>query len=143
MTQPEQRLPPPIDHLQVLALMAEVVNEVGPNFRYFDGRSDTVGCRYVDVGDDGEAKPSCLVARILHRHGVPLTELRRWECTGAHRMHLREGGRRALATRPAASLLAEAQIRQDADQRYGEILDRVKSFARRQGLDIPLNEGGN
>lgn len=76
MTETATILPAPLTYDDAVTLAKAVVAEFGID--YVDLLSDPDGgaevCMYVDHG-----KPSCIVAQILHRHGVPLSELAKWE----------------------------------------------------------------
>jgi hypothetical protein len=63
-------------------LAAEVVAEFGEDYEYPDEhRQAHAGVRMCTYVHDG--KPSCLVAQILHKHGVSMAELALWEFKGA------------------------------------------------------------
>lgn len=110
--------PTPLSFERAIELATEVVAEVGTDYVYpFDrdgeGKAMEV-CVYVDQG-----RPACFVARILHRHGVPVAVLREWEGINAGYMHLtgRLPSGQAIPT-PALTL----------DRRTSLALDSLQSF---------------
>lgn len=109
--------------LQADLYAREVIAEVGPDFVYTKrprgGVANSDQCFYVWDG-----KPDCIVARILVRHGVPISELKRWEDTSANEMcPIADEGRvtdrrselgRGLVTEEAAIFLGLLQLHQDS-----------------------------
>lgn len=127
-------------------LVREVVAEAGADHVYTKRRRNGVEgqCLYVWKG-----QPDCIVARVLHRHGVPVEELRRWEdiaagdmCPIAGRMvtlRRKEVGN-ALATAEAAMFLRRIQFYQDANTPWGVCVEA----GTRETLDYdtPYGIGG-
>ena len=112
-----ENYPAPLGYDRAVELATEVVAEVGEDYIYpFDrdgeGRTDEV-CVYVD-----QNKPACFVAKILHRHGVPIEVLREWEGHNAGYMSrtTMPSGRPA----PTAPLVADLQT--------ANFLDSLQSF---------------
>ncbi|WP_030997529.1 hypothetical protein [Streptomyces sp. NRRL F-5630] len=68
---------------EVMSTLRAVVAE-RPDYVYARPEADNraAACLYVHH-DDGTAKPGCLVGTVLHRLGVPLVELAKWEGEGA------------------------------------------------------------
>lgn len=113
---------PPFDVDTVMQALSEVVAEVGPDYRYWPdhpiGKFADRMCYYVEI--DGTA--GCIVGRVLHRLGIPITELRLWEGAAAFMMRDPVHGKRALLTGAAAQCLSAAQRRQDRNLPWGEAL---------------------
>lgn len=129
-----------LNSLTALRLLDEVVADATPNYRYWttghpghEGRDELEGvCRYVY---DGEA--DCGVARVLHRYGVPIDVLRRWEGYYASEMgpagspgrrHIPTTG--PLVTDEAALILKKFQRSQDNDTPWGKALGAALEEAR-------------
>lgn len=112
--------------LQADKLMREVVAGAGPEFCYTAPKGIGV-CQYVNEG-----KPDCVVGRILHRHGVPLTTLSLWEGATASEMGQRTNrrGLPPLMTEEAAQLLEDLQDRQDARRPWGEAMEHALTAHR-------------
>lgn len=131
-------LPEPITLPQAIHYATEIVEELGPEFVYEADQRNSAGvdCWYVI---NNEA--SCLVARILHRHGVPIAVLLQWEHLNA--MDMGPGGvlptstrtapTRHLFARDAIDFVHDLQIRQDDQQPYGTCLTTALNRARARG----------
>ena len=126
MTVTETAPPPLLTLLEADKLAREVINEAGPDFRYHPHPEVGV-CTYVYRDE-----PDCIVARILHRHGVSISTLKLWEGATASEMERGRGSRgaRALLTPEASRFLDDLQCEQDS----GAIWSLAHSFAVRQHL---------
>lgn len=120
--------------LQADLYAREVVAEAGAFFMYERKPHPTLpnakGCVYVHEG-----KPDCIVARVLARHGVPVSELKRWEDIAAGDMGpmngrvvttLRSEVGGALMTGEAASFLGNLQAHQDGGTAWGFALESAE-----------------
>lgn len=118
-----------ITDMDVVAAMADIVAEVGPDFRYETRRNEVTKlqtCFYVYQG-----KPDCLVGRILHKLGMSLEALQEWEFIGADVMldstTPSESGV-PETTRNAKRLLVRAQFDSDAGTSWSSILLRARQL---------------
>ncbi|MFD3952198.1 hypothetical protein ACFWRC_19505 [Streptomyces albidoflavus] len=106
---------------QVLDVMREVVAEAGEEFVYKSPTGLGI-CLYVHRTFGGGADvPGCLVGQVLHRLGVPLDELSRYEAQLALTMAPKlvdAGENEDLLT----SALNNAQMTQDAGHPWGAAL---------------------
>lgn len=118
-------LPAPITLAEAQAHAEAVVAEAGPEYVYPGANPHDNLCTYVEGG-----KPSCIVARILHRHGVPIQALALWERLNAGDMGPDGVTSKWDATGPTAPLIsAEAlvflgylQVGQDQGETWGGAL---------------------
>ncbi|GLY55310.1 hypothetical protein [Lentzea sp. NBRC 102530] len=105
-------------------LAAELVAEFGEGYVYEPaGPADVGFCKYVH-GD----VPGCIVGHMLHRHGVPLSDLRDFDYNGGG--SLAKGSVISNApdgwfTEEALPFLATLQYEQDMDRCWGEALARA------------------
>jgi len=117
------RFPELIDATSALTALREVVDEMGPEHRYWGPVSDRFheeeDCRYVNEDNT----PDCLVARAAHRLGVPLEELRKYEHRSAiemgpepYRQRPRPEDAIPLFTEKAAQIMWAAQLAQDGNE---------------------------
>lgn len=132
MTETATTLPAPLTYDEAVTLAKAVVAEFGVD--YVDPLSESENgaevCMYVDDG-----KPSCIVAQIMHRHGVPLSELAKWEGLNGFDMGPRGVNtingfdRRRSPTAPlvaddrTARFLGHLQEVQDSNGTWGRALD--------------------
>ncbi|MEV8056544.1 hypothetical protein AB0P37_08455 [Streptomyces antimycoticus] len=77
-------------------------------------------CFYVHRTEDGTKTPGCLVGHALHRLGVPLATLEKWEGTSA--TGVIEGITTLDECASAVQLANEAQMAQDTGQCWSESL---------------------
>ena len=119
---------------QAIEALRAVVAEAGPDHIYRIPKGyDT--CRYVEQDADGQRVPSCGVAKALHRLGVPIEELTKWESLSADSMS-REGdylppavaalGGRTLTTPGAGRVFYAFQSKQDTNYSWGVALVRAE-----------------
>lgn len=125
-------LPEPITLAEAISHAEAIVAEFGEDHVYHLVVDDAFGdCYY--VSDDG--RPDCIVAHILHRHGVPIEALKMWENHNAHEMgpkgltsNRAPAPTRPLVTAEAVPFLSELQGSQDQGSTWG--------LALRRGLDV-------
>lgn len=127
-------LPAPITLAQAMGHAEAIIAEFGPSYVYNRQDEDTCegsgnGCFYVTDNDE----PDCIVAKILHRHGVPIEVLKRWEGFNASDMGPEGTGRRnvtcptpALVTAEAVDFLGLLQCDQDRGVTWGNAYDYAK-----------------
>lgn len=119
-------MPEYLTYDRALVLLREVVAEFGEDYRYPDYPPETIQdpdlgplvsqCFYVR-----DAGPSCIVARVFHRAGVPIEDLRGVEAWTPVDVRQRPQFAR-WADQAARRLLFEVQDRQDAGQEWGRAL---------------------
>lgn len=135
---PADTLPPPLTLRQAVLHAEAIVAELGRDFVYERTASmyGAKGCWYV-----AKDKPSCLVGRILHRHGVSVETLALWEGVNARDMgpnglchSRRRQPTRHLLEGPAVTYLDALQSAQDNSVRYGKALDEARVWAMAEGL---------
>lgn len=109
--------PPPLDRETALGLLGAVVAE-WPDYTYTPVAAldvdDLPRCVYLHRG-----APSCVVGRVLARHGWPLEALAPLDDedgTGAHQLP------DAMADAEARELLSRAQIKQDDGRPWSDAL---------------------
>lgn len=124
MTVAETAPPPPLTLLEADRLAREIIDEVGPDYRYTIHPGIGV-CQYVYEGE-----PDCIVGRILHRHGVSIATLRKWEGSTAAEMCRVYQGTQPLLTMEASQFLDDLQGEQDGGATWGS----AYSFAVRKHL---------
>jgi len=106
-------------------IAAEVVAEFGEDYVYPEEHkaqcinSEEPACMYVHDG-----KPSCLVAQILVRFGVPVSLLMFWENRGAYVVSQEV----TECEDQVASFLSVLQGRQDGGVSWGEALKVANRF---------------
>lgn len=108
----------------VLSTMEEVVAEFGEDYVYVepgDPEDDSYGCLYAHEGG-----PSCLIAHVLTRLDVPLSELAEYEGNSA--IYLAED--LLGLSNSVANVLQAAQSEQDTGGTWGEALDYARDVAR-------------
>lgn len=120
----DAKYPALLDADQAIVLLREVVAEFGENYIYIKPAGTQV-CVYVHEAGE-EQVPGCIVAQVLHRHGVPMNVLSQYEGLGA--VQLGDGGsliRRGLQpllTGAAGAVLSQAQWAQDSFRTWGVAL---------------------
>lgn len=122
----------------VLRVMREVVAEFGEDYVYQPPAGST--CVYVHLDEDGEACPSCIVAQVLHRLGVPLEAFE--EGLAAHAMVDQLNNQGWGITYQAAVALSEAQRIQDAVTNIpAPVIDCTWGAAYREAADLAETTG--
>ena len=117
---------------QAIEALRAVVAEAGPDHIYRIPQGART-CRYVEQ-TDGLPVPSCGVAKVLHRLGVPLEELSKWEGVSTDTMQWPTGDRMVpveaqargvtqLLTAGAATVLQAFQSKQDVNHSWGVALE--------------------
>jgi len=105
-------------------IAAQVVAEFGADYIYPEKQKaeDSLGFRTCVYVHDG--KPSCLVAQILVRHGVPVEQLMLWEDKSAYGVV--HEVTKCEVTVP--SFLSALQRRQDRGQTWGQALKNANEI---------------
>jgi hypothetical protein len=102
-----------------------IIEEVGEDFVYVPPGG--LLCMYV-----WEYKPSCVIGKILHRLGVPLSELSGCEYQSVIRIpSILEDSPSIAAlgfTIRDWEFLRLIQVRQDEEERYGDILEFARDY---------------
>ncbi len=143
----------PIELDEAIQHASAIVAEVGDEFRYGDDEGiDLLNpsggeCMYVR-----DERPSCMVARILHRHGVPLNVLSTYEEVTAKYMSAawpsptsspewksRLNQLPILATPDAAGFLELIQYAQDSREEWRAALNSAVEIV--QGTSTTRQEG--
>lgn len=115
-----------IDIKTVVNVADAVVDEVGTDYRY---QHDPTGerCTYVR-----NSAPSCLVAVILNRIGVPVEQLDHWDGTREQAIrsipHFREADPNVI------NFLSAAQLHQDNDGTWADAIAIAKIMFRKHLL---------
>lgn len=128
----DAKYPALLDADRAIVLLREVVAEFGKNHVYTK-RDGSEVCAYVH-GDADELVPGCIVAQVLHRHGVPMNVLSQYEGLGAVQLgdsnHLVRRGVQPLLTEAAGIVLSRAQWAQDSLMTWGTALrEAEKTYA--------------
>lgn len=106
---------------KAIALLEECVAEKGAAFIY--ERPQGNACAFVDKG-----VPSCLVGHALHKAGITLAALRRFDKVGGNIECLVNDGSIALPE-VATSIFQRAQELQDDGWTWGKALNEAKVVA--------------
>lgn len=96
-----------------------IVAEVGDEYRYefLDG---TTACKYV-LND----QPACLVARILHRIGMPIEQLQYWDADRMPAFKMNSHAK-AITNPDVFAFLASAQDEQDDGETWADAIKVAK-----------------
>lgn len=134
MTETATTLPAPLRYEEAVVLARAVVIDFGADHVDLLSVDEDV-CAYVNDG-----KPSCIVAQILHRHGVPVTELSKWEGLNGSDMGPsgvrtatgyvleRQPTSRLVADHRTAQFLGHLQDLQDGGATWGDALEHALSL---------------
>jgi hypothetical protein len=117
----------------VTKALKEIIEQYGDDHVYVPPILPTESgetCVYVEEGPEGP-KPSCIVAQVLHRLGVPVSSLTYWEGVGILTLDV-EGKLFRVDTRLRRKL-ADLQYAQDMSVAWGPA-------ARKAGFRIEGND---
>lgn len=115
---------------EVLAAVDAALAERGADYVYSNPYASTattpaMSCLYVHGEETG-----CLVGNVMHRLGVPLDALQRWEGVRASTVMRRAEADLGIVV-PAWSryMLSRAQAQQDHGEEWGEAIAEGKAYA--------------
>lgn len=112
---------PPLTVEVVRDLLNQAVAEKGEDYRYPEGKR----LRYVELSDGGiPSGPSCLIGNVLHRAGVPLTVLFKYEGKAVDDLVMAMG----LASRFVAWGMQVTQEAHDGRETWGQAMQRYENF---------------
>ena len=115
-----------------LTAMWQTVAEYGREHVY---EGSLIGCQYVH--DDA---PACLIGHAMHRLGVPIAELDRWDHAGSNGCPVQIGNVDSPLLdmdHTAACVFTAAQRLQDASLPWGHALSQAVRTARANQVAIP------
>ena len=131
----EVKYPELLDVHEAMAHLRAVVAEFGKDHVYTKPDHSGV-CVYVH-GSAEELVPGCIVAQVLHRHGVPMNVLSQYEGLGALQLagpkSLTGRGVKPLLTEAAGTVLGNAQYVQDGLKPWGAALANAEDVYHLNG----------
>lgn len=145
-TSPRPNMPglPLLTTERAIELARQIVTEVGDEYKY-EAPGDI--CMYVDKG-----KPDCIVAHILHRHGMTVEQIADWEGIPAFNLagigrggmgpRVRSGPNKdkrlpIIATKDAGAFLDTLQNLQDNGETWAASLDGAIESIRHENGGTP------
>lgn len=118
-------------YMQILEIIREIVEEVGPDFVYekrptppnYTSRMHSEVCLYIY-----ENRPDCIVGKILHRLGVSIEDLQRMEGQSPVALRKYVDSESIGIDFSMTDSLSNIQACQDRGTPYGEVLDFAVSL---------------